>query len=59
MKVRRSFHGVIATVLGFSAIGLVVTAQAQSPLPLKIGVLDGFSGAYGDENQGEIGRVGH
>ena len=54
MKVRRSFHGVIATVLGFSAIGLVVTAQAQSPLPLKIGVLDGFSGAYGDENQGEI-----
>jgi branched-chain amino acid transport system substrate-binding protein len=35
-------------------MGLVAIAQAQAPAPLKIGVMDGFSGVYGDLTQGEV-----
>ena len=36
------------------AICLVALAQAQTPPPLKIGVMDGFSGVYGDLTAGEV-----
>ena len=35
-------------------MGLVAMAQAQTPAPLKIGVMDGFSGVYGDLTAGEV-----
>jgi branched-chain amino acid transport system substrate-binding protein len=46
--------GVLAAVVGFSAAGLIAIARAQAPTPLKIGVMDGFSGVYGDLTQGEV-----
>ena len=39
---------------GLTAMGLVAIAQAQAPAPLKIGVMDGFSGVYGDLTAGEV-----
>ena len=45
-SVRRA--GGAAAVAGLAALGLVAMAQAQAPAPLKIGVMEGFSGVYGD-----------
>ena len=56
MKVRKSvrFAGAAVAVAGLTAWGLVAIAQAQTPPPLKIGVMDGFSGVYGDLTAGEV-----
>ena len=43
--------GVGLAVLGFSAI---TASQAQSPQPLKIGLLGGLSGVYADVAQGQV-----
>ena len=44
--------------VSLAAIGLAaaasVQAQAQAPTPFRIGVMDGFSGVYGDLTQGEV-----
>src|SRR6185503_4132761 len=41
--------GILAAAVGLTAAGVMAVAQAQqSPGPLKIGVMDGFSGVYGD-----------
>jgi branched-chain amino acid transport system substrate-binding protein len=49
------YAGAFSALVGLTAIGLVtLNAQAQSPAPLKIGVMDGFSGVYGDLTQGEV-----
>jgi branched-chain amino acid transport system substrate-binding protein len=39
---------------GLTAVGLAAIAQAQTPGPLKIAVMDGFSGVYGDLTAGEV-----
>ncbi len=48
----------MARVGGLIAAGLVAIAApdagAQTPAPLKIAVMDGFSGVYGDLTQGEV-----
>jgi branched-chain amino acid transport system substrate-binding protein len=44
----------VAGAAGLAALGLVAIAQAQAPAPLKIGVMEGFSGVYGDLTQGEV-----
>jgi branched-chain amino acid transport system substrate-binding protein len=44
----------VAAAAGLAAAGLIAVAEAQSPAPLKIGVMDGFSGVYGDLTQGEV-----
>jgi branched-chain amino acid transport system substrate-binding protein len=60
MKVGNSvrYAGAAAAVAGFAALGLVAiagpSALAQTPPPLKIGVMDGFSGVYGDLTAGEV-----
>src|SRR5579864_224926 len=46
--------GVVAAALGLTALGLAAIAQAQTPGPLKIGVMEGFSGVYGDLTAGEV-----
>src|SRR5579871_4357430 len=46
--------GLVAAALGLTAAGVAAIAQAQTPGPLKIGVMDGFSGVYGDLTQGEV-----
>src|SRR5579864_2029311 len=46
--------GVVAAALGLTALGMAAIAQAQDTKPLKIGVMDGFSGVYGDLTQGEV-----
>jgi len=46
--------GVVAAALGLTAAGIVSIAQAQTPAPLKIGVMEGFSGVYGDLTAGEV-----
>ena len=48
--------GAAAAVVGLAAIGLATMAQAQAPAPLRIGVMEGFSGVYGDLTLG--GRAG-
>src|ERR1700751_5045053 len=48
------YAGVVAAALGLTALGLGAIAQAQTPGPLKIGVMDGFSGVYGDLTAGEV-----
>jgi len=48
------YAGVVAAALGLTAVGLAAIAQAQTPGPLKIGVMDGFSGVYGDLTAGEV-----
>jgi branched-chain amino acid transport system substrate-binding protein len=59
MKVGNSvrYAGAAAAVAGLAALGLVAlagpSALAQTP-PLKIGVMDGFSGVYGDLTAGEV-----
>ena len=60
MKVENSvrYAGAAAAVAGLAALGLVAiagpSALAQTPPPLKIGVMDGFSGVYGDLTAGEV-----
>ncbi|MDP1839969.1 MAG: ABC transporter substrate-binding protein [Reyranella sp.] len=48
------YAGAAAAVVGLAAIGLATIAQAQAPAPLRIGVMEGFSGVYGDLTQGEV-----
>ncbi len=48
------YAGAAAAVIGLAAIGLATIAQAQAPAPLRIGVMEGFSGVYGDLTQGEV-----
>src|SRR5882672_4534746 len=60
MKVGNSvrYAGAVVAVAGLTALGLVAiagpSALAQAPPPLKIGVMDGFSGVYGDLTAGEV-----
>ena len=56
MKLANSVRlaGAAAAAAGLAALGLVAIAHAQSPAPLKIGVMDGFSGVYGDLTAGEV-----
>ena len=46
--------GAAAAVVGLAAIGLATMAQAQAPAPLRIGVMEGFSGVYGDLTLGGV-----
>jgi len=46
--------GMIAAAVGLTTAALMAIAQAQTPGPLKIGVMDGFSGVYGDLTAGEV-----
>ena len=46
--------GIVAAAVGLTAAGVMAVAQAQDTKPLKIGVMDGFSGVYGDLTQGEV-----
>ena len=48
------FAGTVAAVVGLTAIGLAAIAQAQTPAPFRIGLMEGFSGVYGDLTQGEV-----
>ncbi|WP_296378526.1 ABC transporter substrate-binding protein [Reyranella sp.] len=49
------FGSVVAAALGLTAAGIAAIAQAQTPPgPLKIAVMDGFSGVYGDLTAGEV-----
>jgi branched-chain amino acid transport system substrate-binding protein len=57
MKVTNAvrYASAVAATVGLSALGLAaLNAQAQAPAPLKIGVMDGFSGVYGDLTIGEV-----
>jgi branched-chain amino acid transport system substrate-binding protein len=60
MKVGNSvrYAGAVVAAAGLAALGLVAiagpSALAQTPPPLKIGVMDGFSGVYGDLTAGEV-----
>jgi branched-chain amino acid transport system substrate-binding protein len=48
------YVGTAVAVAGLAAMGMVAIAQAQAPAPLKIGVMEGFSGVYGDLTAGEV-----
>ncbi len=48
------YGGAAAAVIGLTAMGLFAAAQAQAPAPLRIGVMEGFSGVYGDLTAGEV-----
>src|SRR5258708_20208122 len=52
------YAGGAAAVAGLAALGRVAiagpSALAQTPPPLKIGVMDGLSGVYGDLTAGEV-----
>lgn len=48
------YAGAVAAALGLAAVGVVAIAQAQTPAPLKIGVMEGFSGVYGDLTLGGV-----
>ena len=56
MKVANAvrFAGAVTAAVGLAAVGAIAIAQAQTPGPLKIGVMDGFSGVYGDLTAGEV-----
>ncbi len=61
MKVANAarYAGVVAAAAGLAAVGAIAIAPiqstwAQTPGPLKIGVMDGFSGVYGDLTAGEV-----
>ncbi|CAN5895313.1 ABC transporter substrate-binding protein [soil metagenome] len=59
MKFGNSVRYVGATVAlaGIAALGMAAIAHAQAPAPLKIGVMEGFSGVYGDLTAGELEAV--
>jgi len=44
----------IAAAVGLTTAALLPLAQAQDVKPLKIGVMEGFSGVYGDLTAGEV-----
>ena len=44
----------LAASVGLAVVGLAAIAQAETPAPLKIGVLAGFSGVYADVAQGQV-----
>ena len=46
--------GIVAAAVGLTAASIMSLAQAQAPQPLKIGLLAGLSGVYGDLTQGEV-----
>ena len=50
--------GLIAAAVGLTTAAIMAMAAtnawAQTPAPLKIGVMDGFSGVYGDLTAGEV-----
>jgi branched-chain amino acid transport system substrate-binding protein len=46
--------GIIAAAVGVTTAGLMAIAQAQDTKPLRIGVMEGFSGVYGDLTAGEV-----
>ena len=46
--------GTAVAVAGIAAVSMLAIAQAQGPAPLKIGVMEGFSGVYGDLTAGEV-----
>jgi branched-chain amino acid transport system substrate-binding protein len=51
--------GVVTAAVGLAALGAIAIAPlhetwAQTQGPLKIGVMDGFSGVYGDLTAGEV-----
>ncbi len=48
------YAGAAAAVVGLAAFGIATLAQAQAPAPIKIGVMEGFSGVYGDLTAGEV-----
>src|ERR1700741_3386920 len=48
------YMGLIGAALGLAAAGAATIAQAQAPAPLKIAVMDGFSGVYGDLTAGGV-----
>jgi branched-chain amino acid transport system substrate-binding protein len=48
------YAGAVAAALSLAAVGAVAIAQAQTPAPLKIGVMEGFSGVYGDLTLGGV-----
>ncbi len=56
MTIRKTvrFAGMVAAVAGLAALGIAAIAHAQAPAPLKIGVMEGFSGVYGDLTAGEV-----
>jgi len=56
MKFKTSIRraGAAAAVAGLAVVGLAAYAQAQAPQPLKIGVMEGFSGVYGDLTLGGV-----
>jgi branched-chain amino acid transport system substrate-binding protein len=55
MRVGKSVQYVsLAFAAAASLAGIVAVAQAQAPGPLKIGVMEGFSGVYGDLTAGEV-----
>jgi branched-chain amino acid transport system substrate-binding protein len=45
--------GILAAAVGLTA-GMMAVAQAQDTKPFKIGVMEGFSGVYGDLTAGEV-----
>jgi branched-chain amino acid transport system substrate-binding protein len=59
MKVANAvrFAGAVTAAVGFAAVGAIAIAQAQAPAPLKIGIMEGFSGVYADLNLGEVEAV--
>src|SRR5215471_10363427 len=56
MRVGKSvlYVGAAVAAAGVVAMGMAAIAQAQAPAPLKIGVMEGFSGVYGDLTAGEV-----
>ena len=48
------YASAVVAALGLTAVGVVAIAQAQTPAPLKIGVMEGFSGVYGDLTLGGV-----
>jgi branched-chain amino acid transport system substrate-binding protein len=49
------YASALAAVTGLTVAGLFAISQVQAqPAPLKIGVMDGFSGVYGDLTAGEV-----
>src|ERR1044072_2741696 len=56
MRVGKSvrYAGTAVAVAGLGPLGMAAIAQAQAPAPLKIGVMEGFSGVYGDLTAGEV-----
>jgi branched-chain amino acid transport system substrate-binding protein len=54
MKEYMRLLGATTAIVGAAVAGLAAIAQAQQPAPLKIGVMEGFSGVYGDLTAGEV-----